>query len=132
MPLPKEDHEDDQEERDLIKDSRDVILAGRLERDSSLGEGVVVSNEGDDELTMPLTLEEILEDQRADEFCQTILTSPFGRNGMYFFENDSDVLCRHNHGSPTSYKLFCKVRCTIAFLDWRTIKCWQVTWGRQA
>lgn len=63
----------------MIANARYAILAGGLEREGAVGEGSVVANEGEDNLSVPLKLEEIPEEQR--------------RKGTYFFKSDAGVVC---------------------------------------
>ena len=94
LPLPDEDPDPELDVYDLIADARDAILDGRLN-----GEGDPHrANQGADEqpLPSPLTIEEILEEQRKDEYCTSLFTTQVGRKTSIFFENEDGVLCRRN------------------------------------
>ena len=97
MPLPDEDDDDDDEERDLILDARDILVAGRLERE---GDEDVKDDEQVANLPAPLDRMEILAEQKTDEYCQMLLAEQVGRKSTIFFEDDDGVLCRQNLREP--------------------------------
>ena len=94
LPLPREDNDDD--ERDLIADARDAIQDGMM---NDVDE-VHTAPTPDSELPAPLTLDEILEAQASDEYCQSVLVAQVGRKGSPFFEDDSGLLCRNHPRDP--------------------------------
>ena len=98
MPLPDEDEEDDDDEWDLILDARDILVAARMEREGDDGE--VVNDDEEKELPSPVERDELLAEQRNDDYCQTILAEQVGRKGTLFFEDDDGVLCRQNPREP--------------------------------
>lgn len=97
MPLPADQEEDDDDAEDLIADARDAIVAGRLERNP---DDDVEPAEAKEVLPTPLTQDEILEEQKNDEFCQTIAATQMSRTDSCFFENDDGVLCRRHPRDP--------------------------------
>ena len=101
LPLPEqEDAEaEDMELWDLIADAQDALVAGRHERkDDDVHERRQAAD-----LPLPLTLQEILEEQANDEFCQDALVAQVGRSGTRFFEDDEGLLCR-THPKDTDWK----------------------------
>ena len=99
LPLPDEAENDEDDERDLILDAHDILVAGRMEREGD--DSVEIQHdEHEHELPAPLEREEILLEQRTDEFCQTIMAEQIGRKGSIFFEDDDGVLCRQNLREP--------------------------------
>ena len=92
MPLPDESPEDYADETDLIADARDAILEGRL---TTEGEPSASPDDVPDNfLPSPLTRAEILEEQAADEYCQSLFNTQVGQKGSWFFEDEDGILCR--------------------------------------
>ena len=53
-----------------------------------------------EDLPAPLTTEEIAEEQRVDDFCQTVLARPSESKGSAFFEDYHGVLKRRHRFDP--------------------------------
>lgn len=52
------------------------------------------------DLTSPLTPEDILEEQRQSNFCQTVISTQVGQPSISFFEQSDGFLCRRNPREP--------------------------------
>ena len=96
LPLPDEDDEDDV--YDLVADARDALLEGQFDKEGDTHFHTAQPSE--DDLPAPLTVAEILEEQRTDEYCQSVLTMQVGRKKSLFFEDDYGVLCRQHPREP--------------------------------
>ena len=42
---------------------------------------------------MPLSKEEIVQEQKLDDFCQSVHTTQLGRKGTLYFEHEDGMLC---------------------------------------
>ena len=98
LTLTNEENDNEDDERDLILDAHDTIVAGRMEREGD--EGVIAHEHDEAELPAPLDRSEIFAEQKKDEFCQAVLEEQVGRKGSPFFEDDECVLCRQNLREP--------------------------------
>ena len=98
LPLPDEEETEVEDMKlwDLIADAQDALVAGRQERKD---DGVQERRQTAD-LPLPLTLEELLEEQSTDEFCQEVLRAQVGRRGTPFFEDEDGLLCRTSPTDP--------------------------------
>ena len=86
VPLPDEDDKQDEE---------DVLVDVRGWEANNLGVPLLdVPKEPD--LPAPLTRDEVVEEQKLDDFCQTALANATGKPGSLFFEADDGVLCRRD------------------------------------
>lgn len=99
MPLPEDEEGEAEDEMDLLSDARDAIVAGRLERQNEVDSAEKPDDNAQD-LPTPLTMEEILEEQKNDEFCQTVAATQVGRKDSCFFEDDIAVLRRQHPREP--------------------------------
>lgn len=83
VPLPNEP--EDEDVTDFIDEVRSMVA--HEQQDNA---------EAKDDLPTPLTRSEILEEQRTDDFCQTILATQVSEDKTWFFEDEDGVLCRRD------------------------------------
>ena len=96
LPLPDEDDEDDV--YDLVADALDALLEGQFDKEGDTQFHTAQPSE--DDLPAPLTVAEILEEQRTDEYCNSVLTMQVGRKKSLSFEDDYGFLCRQHPSEP--------------------------------
>jgi len=94
IPLPDEESEVEEDAEDLLLDVQDMVRSGRHLEDVDTG----VPQQ---DLPAPLTRLEILEEQRADDYCQLVFATQLEKADTSFFEDKDGVLCRTNPREPT-------------------------------
>ena len=99
LPLPDEDDDVDEDERDLILDAHDILVAARIDPEGDDGE-VVHEHSDSQDLHSPIEREEILVEQAKDELCKTVMAEQVGRKGTCVFEDSDGILCRQNLQEP--------------------------------
>ena len=87
--LPDESPEEDDAE-DLLPDVQDLVKEHQL----------AGAPESDKVWPIPLPKQEIIQDQKTDDFCQYVETTQLGREGTPFFEENS-MLCRRHPRDQT-------------------------------
>lgn len=86
-------HGDDEEDAaDMLQMALDTIHEGEISDDYLIAGGAL--------LPARLARQEILEAQRADSFCQDIVTRLLPEGKSYFFEDTDGMLCRRHPRNP--------------------------------
>ena len=86
LPLPGEDAKEDEE---------DVFVDVRSWEANNMG--MPINNKDTEpDLPSPVTRQEVIDEQRADDFCQTVLANLTDKHDSPFFEAVDGVLCRRD------------------------------------
>ena len=59
------------------------------------------ASQSDEVLPMPLSKEEIVQEQKLDDFCQSVHTTQLSRKGTLYFEDEDGMLCRRHPRDQT-------------------------------